>query len=131
MIAKHIAPTCLLLGGLLSQTAAAGDGAALLLASPGKCVTMKQGQLCYQDISLKWQTVQTGDYCLFLEGSDQALHCWQQAGTGEFEHEFARRESSRYQLRRGDSDEVIGEAVVTVKWVYQRRSNHGFGWRVF
>lgn len=131
MTRKKLLCASLLLGGSLGHPAVAGERAAELRASPGQCVTMKQGQHCYQDIRLSWRAAEAGDFCLYLEGGDAPLHCWRQAGAGEFEHEFARRESRRYLLRRGDSGEVVAEALVAVKWVYQRRSNHGFGWRVF
>ena len=101
-----------------------------LISHPAKCVSLKQGNTCYQTINLQWQAENKADYCLFNEAQGEALKCWSGQKQGEYVFEFSSAETQHYVLRQQGSNENLAQSSVEVKWVYKVRRNQ-FGWRVF
>ena len=101
-----------------------------LKVSPQKCVALKQGNICYQDIGIKWQSPEIGHYCLYLETRNEPLKCWENADSGQFSFEFSESDSSRISLRNENSNELLGESRIEVKWVYKSKRK-STSWRVF
>ena len=102
-----------------------------LQVQPAKCVSLNQGTICYQNIQLEWHAEQSADYCLFQQGQEQPLQCWQQQSQGRLKFEFAHDQTQHYILKKKREDQILATTVVEVKWVYKGRRNNRFGWRVF
>ena len=54
-----------------------------------RCVALRQGQICYKEINLRWQASKPGDYCLIDLDKNQSLNCWSQESQGAMVVEFA------------------------------------------
>lgn len=115
---------------LLSPAAVQGQDYQLMVR-PAKCVSLTQGNVCYQTVSFHWQAPAEVNMCLFRQEQELPLKCWEEAKQGNFKHEFASDRSQRYQLRLRNEEAVLVETVVEVKWVYKGRQNNRYGWRVF
>jgi len=98
--------------------------------SPQKCVTLKQGNDCYQDIEVDWQTEKPGNYCLILSSQELPLKCWSNIDRAMFEFEFVGNQNATLSLVESDSGKLLGQAEIEVKWVYRNRSRN-LSWRVF
>lgn len=102
----------------------------LLEVSPSKCVTLKQGNNCYQDIEVQWQTEQPGNYCLTLSTQEKPLQCWTNKNQGDFEFEFVGSNTAMLSLLEQDSGKLVEQSNIEVKWVYRNRSRN-LSWRLF
>jgi hypothetical protein len=101
-----------------------------VISQPSKCVSLKQGNICYQDISIQWHAPHASDYCLFQQQKTEPLKCWQGVNQGIYNFEFSSAQTQQYVIRQQGENEDLGHAVIEVKWVYKERRNQ-FGWRVF
>jgi len=101
-----------------------------LSVSPGKCVTLKQGNRCYQDIDVRWQAPEAGDYCLKLATHEKPLQCWSNLKTANYEFEFVGRQTTMLGLIDAHSGKLLAQTDIEVKWVYRNRSRN-LSWRVF
>lgn len=102
----------------------------VLNAVPDTCVTLQQGNECFQPITVSWQAPMSGDYCVHLSGEPKPLQCWQSATSGHYLFEFRSSRSRSMQLRRANQADDLDTAAVDVKWVYRQR-RAGIRWRVF
>ena len=102
-----------------------------LTVKPGKCVALKRGTVCYQTITLSWRALGPGDYCLYPGRGSTPLQCWTKRQSGSLRVEFASRESVQFELREAGRPAPIARAAVEVRWVYNRRRDRSFGWRLF
>ncbi len=98
--------------------------------SPAKCVTLKQGSQCYQDIEVNWQTDLPGSYCLTLSSQDSPLQCWAEKQNASYKFEFVGRESTLLKLVDQNTGKLLILSMIEVKWVYKNRSRY-LSWRVF
>ncbi len=101
-----------------------------LIISPGKCVTLKQGNRCYQDIEASWQTLEAGDYCLKLATQEEPLQCWSNLKSAKYEFEFVGKQSTMLGLVDAHNGKLLTQTDIEVKWVYRNRSRN-LNWRVF
>ena len=100
-----------------------------LSLTPAKCVTLKQGNTCYQDLKVSWQADQLGYYCLFNSQNVEPEKCWKQANKGRVSFEFSGEKSVDYQLLKMPEKLPILQKHFSVKWVYKARPNNR--WRLF
>ena len=98
--------------------------------SPQKCVTLKQGKNCYQDIEVDWQADKPGNYCLMQSSQDLPVKCWSDIDRAKFEFEFVGKQSAMLSLVESETNRLLGERDIEVKWVYRNRSRN-LSWRVF
>jgi hypothetical protein len=98
--------------------------------SPQKCITLKQGNNCYQDIEVDWQAKKPGNYCLTLSSQEIPVKCWSNTDKAVFEFEFIGSHSATLSLVESASNKLLGQANIEVKWVYRNRSRN-LSWRVF
>ena len=98
--------------------------------SPRKCVTLKQGNQCYQDIDVNWQAREKGDYCLIVSTQDTPLKCWIDQDAADFEFEFVGKQTALLSLVESKSGKLLQQTDIEVKWVYRNRSRN-LSWRVF
>lgn len=103
---------------------------ASLLLTPARCVALHQGQMCYQRVQISWSSSKTGNYCVYQQEREKALHCWQQQSEATLEIEFAADRSSLVQLKN-DQQQVVAEATFEVAWVYNANTRRKTHWRLF
>jgi hypothetical protein len=101
-----------------------------LISKPAKCVSLKQGNICYQDIVMHWQSSEAADYCLYNQMEPEPIKCWQEQDHGEFGFEFSFAETQKYVMRLQGENKDLATSTIEVKWVYKVRRNQ-FSWRVF
>jgi hypothetical protein len=59
-----------------------------LVGIPLRCVALRQGQVCYQEVIIKWHQAEMGNYCLVELSSLNNIKCWSQVNTGEVNFDF-------------------------------------------
>jgi len=99
-------------------------------AQPEQCVTLRQGRKCFASIQLQWQTPTKQAVCLFQEGQQEKIKCWQHHDQGKTVIEFESNESINYQLRRLNDNKVIMQTQVKVSWLH-KSSARKRRWRLF
>lgn len=97
---------------------------------PKKCVTLKQGNICYQGITGNWSTAQAGHYCLTLSTRIKPVKCWKKSAGESFKFEFAEKQTTTLNLVDQARNQILNEQVIEVKWVYNTRKYHS-RWRLF
>lgn len=121
----------LMLSSLSPSLWAANDieGYSLVL-SPKQCVAMRQGQKCYVDVELKWQSKTQGDFCLYSSQVEQPLQCWQDSRLGHFEREIVAKNNVIFVLKLQKDTLILATTKLEMAWVYKKniRSN---AWRMF
>lgn len=98
--------------------------------SPAKCVALRQGQTCYADVVLNWESRQPRDVCLFRLGQNAAMQCWTQVTTGSFAGEISAKENVDFELRANESEQTLAAAQLKVAWVYKKK-RRTVSWRIF
>ena len=62
----------LVLISVASTTAVrAEDSAVLFSVSPQKCVTLKQGRVCYLDLDIEWEAPDKSEYCISWKSKEK------------------------------------------------------------
>ncbi len=126
----------LVLLGISLHTLATGKVAAknqqpYLLVSPERCVALRQGQICYQEIQFSWRVLSKDRYCLYDEQIDKPLTCWSGKTEGKFEMDFQAPSSRAYVLRNEDRNFVVANTKFVVAWVYGNKKRRRSSWRLF
>lgn len=125
-----------LLLGLLATLAenAWAEETAQLSLKPARCVAMNEGQTCYQTVAINWQADAIADYCLYQQGTEKPIFCWQQTAKGKTKVEFANSENLRYRLMmklKADTWMEKAHAEMIVTWVYSKTKKRKNSWRLF
>jgi len=68
----------------LSTDALALERTIELTLTPRLCVLGEAEQECSGTVTVRWQAAAAINTCLFQEGLEQPLHCWQQTALGEY-----------------------------------------------
>ena len=113
---------------LLPQQSIAAE--LMLISKPAKCVSLKQGRTCYQDVTFRWQAPAVADYCIFKRDIEKPLKCWSRKRQGKLGYAFADRQNQHFILRKRGQEIPLATTVIEVRWVYKRR-NERFGWKIF
>lgn len=100
-----------------------------LQLKPAKCVTLKQGNTCYQELKLSWQADINGHYCVYNSNRKEPIHCWNNVSKGEYSFEFKGMQSINFQLFKMPKNIPLAKQHFSVKWVYKARPNSR--WRLF
>lgn len=118
---------------LFSQAASANNSedVARLVIKPGQCVSMHQGQQCYVDVDIHWQTQQPGQYCLMTSQQSSVLKCWNGNSNGRYQHEIVASENVVYSLTSKENYRVLATGKLEMSWVYQKNNRVNSSWRVF
>lgn len=103
---------------------------ASLLLTPARCVALHQGQICYQRVQVSWSSFAAGNYCVYQEGQEQPVQCWQGQTEGSFAFEFASDSSRLLQLKNAQQ-RVVAESSMEVAWVYKASTRRKTHWRLF
>ncbi len=97
---------------------------------PKQCVTIRQGRDCFATVQLQWQSESKHNFCLYQEGTEKHLGCWQDNDSINLQLEFESNKSVKYQLRNQHNDKVIAETQVEVSWQHKKISRKR-RWRLF
>lgn len=103
---------------------------ASLILTPGRCVALHQGQVCYQRVQISWSSSLTENYCVYQQDLAAPLQCWQQQWEATLDVEFAADDSRLFQLKDRDQ-QVLAEATLEVAWVYKTNTRRKTHWRLF
>ncbi len=101
----------------------------IFTAQPTMCVALTQGRTCYANVTIEWNTVKEGDFCILQKASNKQLKCWQQTQGKIFSFEFESNKSITYQLIK-DNNELVAETTINVTWVH-KKSPRKRRWRLF
>lgn len=101
-----------------------------LKLTPNKCVALRQGQMCYANVTLTWQSSESKNVCVFQSEKATALQCWQGATEGTFSGEIKTEKTVEFQLREERTEQVLSSAVLNVAWVYKKK-RRAVSWRIF
>ncbi len=107
-----------------------GDSAEITI-KPGQCVALNQGQVCYQNTVISWQTETSGRYCVYWELSEAPLKCWDQRRAGTLDYDFKSAQSAIFSLRNMGDGKKVAQIQLTVAWVYKSRKRQRLNWRLF
>ena len=102
-----------------------------MTVTPDQCVAMTEGQTCYVDIEIKWQSSNVGDFCLFRSGKEGAIRCWSQKSQGEFQQEMASKTNVVFSLHRQQDLLLLTKTEVVMAWIHQKRGKPTNWWRLF
>ena len=102
-----------------------------LVVSPKRCVALRQGQVCYQDVRFQWQQPLAGNYCLFELPTNEILKCWKQTRTGVFDFDFQYDQSTGFALRKEGQEQNLAETSITVSWVFKSSKRPKSSWKLF
>ncbi|MDN4501371.1 DUF3019 domain-containing protein [Alteromonadaceae bacterium BrNp21-10] len=98
---------------------------------PQQCVSLYQGQSCYSQVKVTWQSGEKNDYCLYIENQSQPLKCWHNVTTGMLLHELNTSHNIRFILQVKGQRIDIADSELTVSWVYQKKQKSRLTWRLF
>lgn len=130
----HLQPLFLLAAvtAFLSFAAVAEqDNKAKLTVKPNRCISLHQGQVCYQQVKLSWRTPVDGQYCLYVEQNEAALTCWQGAAQTEYHYTFEGSESTYFEIRPYGETRVLGRVKLQLASVYKTSTRSHSKWRLF
>jgi len=119
----------ILLGGAFMAGAQAD--ANQLQIKPSRCIALHQGQVCYQSLSIHWQTDAADSYCLYQSDNKAPLLCWENVASGTGAIEFESSSTANFQLVRKRDAKPVAEFTVEVAWVYDASSHRESHWRIF
>ena len=104
---------------------------AYLRIKPSQCVSLRQGQDCYVQLSINWQAPVKGNYCLYSAQGAEAILCWQNQNAGTQQIEIKINGDTRFWLQAQGSDEVVAETLVKQAWVHKKQRLSFSSWRIF
>lgn len=96
-----------------------------------RCVALRQGQTCYKKVKLRWRAPNSGNYCVYVAGSNTPLQCWQQQLSNEMTVDFESGEDTVYVLRQENTSNNLAEFTISVSWVYEPQQDSSSNWRLF
>ena len=99
-------------------------------ALPEQCVTLREGRNCFATVELQWKSPSKHSFCLYQEGKNKQLGCWEDNNNVHIRVEFESNKSIKYQLRTVIDDKVIAETQVEVSWQHKNTSRKR-RWRLF
>ena len=106
---------------------------ASLVPSPGICVLQDEQESCQMEMVLIWEVPQSGNFCVWEQGANQPLQCWQGSWNGTLQINFQGEQDRTYILTRGQQETLVSSSVRVMGALEQRiraRRRSGF-WRVF
>jgi len=103
----------------------------LLKLSPKQCVAVHQGQDCYVDIKIVWQTEAVGNYCLYSSQQNKPLKCWHQVTNILFEKELISNKNVTFSLKNKSDIQVLAKGELDMAWVYKKNVRSHASWRMF
>ena len=91
----------------------------LFSITPRLCVLVADGDICRDDIELRWQSSIPHSVCMYQNLDEQPLACWKHANFGTYTMQLSASESLIFYLR--DMSEV--ETLSTVEFSVIKNNN--------
>ena len=104
------------------------DISSAMTAQPTSCITLHQGRECFTNITIQWQSIDMGDYCIYQE--KKRLRCWKNSNHNNTTFTFESSENITFYLVKRNSDTVLAETTITVGWVHKATPRKR-RWRLF
>jgi len=104
---------------------------AYLRIKPSQCVSLRQNQDCYSQLSIQWQARQQGDYCLYSEQQQNAIFCWENSQKGQLQTEMKINGDTQFWLKAKNSQKIIAQTQIKHAWVHKKQRLSFSSWRVF
>lgn len=102
-----------------------------LQVKPQRCISLHQGQVCYQKLRFSWRTPASGEFCLHNVRKDVAIICWRGEGSTPYEYEFQADESTEFAINYKGRKEALVKVKVQVASVYKTPEKSSSRWRLF
>ncbi len=102
-----------------------------LVVTPLRCVALRQGQICYQEVTFRWHQQEIGNYCLVELSSSDNIKCWSNVKTGEIDFDFQSDRSLTYGIRKIDEKTHLSSVNITVSWVFKSSKRPKASWKLF
>ena len=102
-----------------------------LAVTPLRCVALRQGQICYQEVTFRWHQPEVGNYCLVELSSSDNIKCWSNVKTGEVDFDFQSDKSLTYGIRKTDEQTNLSSVHITVSWVFKSSKRPKASWKLF
>jgi len=118
----------LLSTGLFFISPSYGQGNQLRL-TPSKCVALKKGQVCYQSIRIRYESLDTQNYCLTVSNQDGPLQCWSSVDLIDYRYRFASKNDLEFKII-DLNEKILATANFNIAWVY-KQSRKRNRWRLF
>jgi len=116
---------------LTTSSAFADNVSPSLGVKPNRCIALHQGQTCYANLSFRWNTPATGEYCLFDDRKSDPLVCWTGNSRLTYKHEFVADSNVVYDIRIRNEQQSLSQAMVKISWVYKSNTESNSRWRLF
>jgi len=100
-----------------------------LRVTPSKCVALKKGQICYQSIRIRYESLEVRDYCLTVSNRSDPLQCWSDTDMIDYRYRFASSEALEFKIIDANGT-PLASANFNVAWVY-KQSKIRNRWRLF
>ncbi|PHQ76892.1 MAG: hypothetical protein COB74_00760 [Shewanella sp.] len=113
------------------MTAWSQDYSIAFTATPERCIALHKGQTCYQDVLFRWQTPESGQYCLVLTQDHRKLTCWNGKAVQQYQYSFEGNKTTSFSLIHDGEILPLAQLKVVVTWVYKAPKQSGSGWRLF
>ena len=102
-----------------------------LAVTPIRCVALRQGQVCYQEVTFRWHQPEVGNYCLVELPTLKIIKCWSQVKTGEVSFDFQSDRSLTYGIHKMGEQIDLSTASITVSWVFKSSKRPKSSWKLF
>lgn len=119
---------------LASTSTKANDGEqshSIIIATPNQCVALNQGQVCFQALTLVWESTLSGDFCVYSSQMSTPLKCWESKQQGELALEVEAKEDVEFSLHLRQPKSKVASALMRVAWVYKQKRKRLASWRLF
>lgn len=117
--------------GLFSYTVSAAEHLnepLIIKAQPAQCVALHQGRECFATISLNWQPILLGHYCLYQK--ETLVKCWENNTSSIISFNFQSSETKRYSIIDQRNKNVVAQTTIEVSWVHKATPRKR-RWRLF
>ncbi|HEY7774584.1 MAG TPA: DUF3019 domain-containing protein [Marinagarivorans sp.] len=101
-----------------------------LVIKPQKCVSLHEGQICYQQVTFQWLSAKEQPLCLYLVGSSKPMTCATTSERISFTLDFKASNEQTFELRSSGGD-IVSTATIEVVSVYKGKRRATTGWRLF
>lgn len=98
---------------------------------PDRCIALRQGQKCYQKLTFRVLTSDSGHYCIQQQEMNSPLVCWHGQELKTFHYKFVSTSDAYYSIIDKTSGDALADTKVQVAWVYRNKKKEPSGWRLF
>lgn len=99
-----------------------------LSVSPKQCTILNQGEVCYLDLSVSWQTDVAANYCLYA--NKIRLKCWHNSQQAQWRQPITMQNDLTITLQ-AQNQEVLHSQTIRYAWVHKKNTSKAMRWRMF